>query len=139
MLTTEQLVEWSFSPLNLCWSPLDVTICKHNSFYHRIICSYTTFEKYLWCRILNVFYILYFYVLYILFFVCLMKYLKLSIYFQLWIFYQSNGSARLLRSRCGHSAPPTRLRFSTGEAIKILSTGSYSIPHSSFPTPHLIK
>ncbi len=48
---------------------------------------------------------------------------------KLWIFDQSDGSARLLRSRCGHSAPPTRLRFcSTGEAVKILSTGSYSIP-----------
>ena len=40
------------------------------------------------------------------------------------MFDQSDGSARLLRSRCGHSAPPTRLRFcSTGEAVKILSTG----------------
>ena len=43
---------------------------------------------------------------------------------KMWIFDQSDGSARLLRSRCGHSAPPTRLRFcSTGEAVKILSTG----------------
>ena len=43
-------MEWSFSSLNLCWSPLDLTTCKHNSFYHRI-CFYTTFEKYHWVLI----------------------------------------------------------------------------------------
>ncbi|XP_064385749.1 WD repeat-containing protein 36-like isoform X4 [Halichondria panicea] len=44
---------------------------------------------------------------------------------KMWIFDQSDGSARLLRSRCGHSAPPTKIRFTStgGDAVKILSGG----------------
>ena len=43
----------------------------------------------------------------------------------MWVFDQSDGSARLLRSRCGHSAPPTKIRFAStgGDAVKILSGG----------------
>lgn len=43
----------------------------------------------------------------------------------MWIFDQSDGSARLLRSRCGHNAPPTRIRFCStgGDVAKILSGG----------------
>ena len=46
----------------------------------------------------------------------------------MWIFDQSDGSARLLRSRCGHNAPPTRIRFCStgGDAVKLLSGGSWS-------------
>ena len=52
---------------------------------------------------------------------------------KMWIFDQSDGSARLLRSRCGHSAPPTKIRFASsgGDAIKILSGGNaYMNSHS---------
>ena len=44
---------------------------------------------------------------------------------KMWIFDQSDGSARLLRNRGGHSAPPTRIRFCStgGDAIKFLSGG----------------
>ena len=44
----------------------------------------------------------------------------------MWIFDQSDGSARLLKSRCGHNAPPTKIWFAStgGDAIKILSGGT---------------
>ena len=43
---------------------------------------------------------------------------------KMWIFDQSDGSARLLRSRCGHSAPPTKIRFYTKGGLGILSAGN---------------
>ncbi|XP_065914594.1 WD repeat-containing protein 36-like isoform X2 [Dysidea avara] len=43
---------------------------------------------------------------------------------KVWIFDQSDGSARLLRSRCGHSAPPTMIRFPTVGGHAILSAGT---------------
>ena len=43
---------------------------------------------------------------------------------QVWIFDQSDGSARLLRSRCGHSAPPTMIRFPTIGGHALLSAGN---------------
>ena len=121
-LTMEPLVEWSFSPPSLSWSPLDLTTREHlatvlNIFFTPVVWIF------LWC-------------------VCVCMCICLSLSFcrlKLWIFDQSDGSARLLRSRCGHSAPPTRLRFcSTGEAVKILSTGSYSILHSPFHVTYSI-
>ena len=42
---------------------------------------------------------------------------------KMWIFDQSDGSARLLRSRCGHSAPPTRVRFWSRGGLGLLSSG----------------
>lgn len=42
---------------------------------------------------------------------------------KMWIFDQSDGSARLLRSRCGHSAPPTRVRFWSRGGVGLLSAG----------------
>ena len=41
----------------------------------------------------------------------------------MWIFDQSDGSARLLKSRCGHGAPPTKVRFCTKGGQGILSSG----------------
>ena len=112
-------MEWSSSPPSLSWSPLDLTTREHLAavLISSFICSHS----------LNIF------------IVCVCVCLFLSVCrLKLWIFDQSDGSARLLRSRCGHSAPPTRLRFcSTGEAVKILSTGSYSIPHSPFSVTSL--
>ena len=42
---------------------------------------------------------------------------------KVWIFDQSDGSARPLRSRCGHSAPPTRVRFWSRGGLGLLSSG----------------
>ena len=42
---------------------------------------------------------------------------------QMWIFDQSDGSARLLKSRCGHGAPPTKVCFCTKGGQGILSAG----------------
>ena len=39
----------------------------------------------------------------------------------MWIFDQSDGSARLLKQRQGHSAPPTLIRFNGN--LSILSAG----------------
>lgn len=41
---------------------------------------------------------------------------------KMWIFDQQNGSARLLKSREGHSQPPTKLRF-YGDGSSILTSG----------------
>ena len=46
---------------------------------------------------------------------------------KMWIFDQSDGSARLLRSRCGHSAPPTKIRFYTKGGLGLLSAGMDAI------------
>ena len=46
---------------------------------------------------------------------------------KMWIFDQSDGSARLLRSRCGHSAPPTKIRFYTKGGLGLLSAGMGAI------------
>ncbi|XP_048582009.1 WD repeat-containing protein 36 [Nematostella vectensis] len=42
---------------------------------------------------------------------------------KLWIFDQPDGSGRLLRSRSGHSAPPTKIRFYGHKGSDILSAG----------------
>lgn len=42
---------------------------------------------------------------------------------RMWIFDQSDGSARLLRSRCGHSAPPMKLRYLCPGGRGIMSAG----------------
>ena len=44
---------------------------------------------------------------------------------KLWMLDQPDGSARLLRSRSGHGAPPTRARFHGSDGITILSGGWY--------------
>ena len=49
---------------------------------------------------------------------------------QVWVFDQSDGSARLLRSRCGHSAPPTMIRFPTVGGHALLSAGN-AIVHNT--------
>ena len=43
--------------------------------------------------------------------------------FQIWIFDQEGGGARLLRSRQGHSAPPTTIRHHGNDGKNILSAG----------------
>jgi U3 small nucleolar RNA-associated protein 21 len=56
---------------------------------------------------------------------------------KVWIFDMSDGSARLLRQRNGHSLPPTRIRFHDQNGQNILSTGldcvmmSFSTVHDS--------
>jgi WD40 repeat protein len=40
-----------------------------------------------------------------------------------WIFDQQDGSGRLLRSRSGHSEPPTRIRFYGEDGDLLLSAG----------------
>ena len=45
---------------------------------------------------------------------------------QTWIFDQSDGSARLLRQREGHSAPPTLVRFYTKGGLGLLTSGMTS-------------
>ena len=52
---------------------------------------------------------------------------------RMWIFDQSDGSARLLRSRCGHSAPPMKLRYLCPGGRGILSAG---MALSHVHTPH---
>lgn len=42
---------------------------------------------------------------------------------KVWIFDMSDGSARLLRQRSGHSLPPIRIRFHDQNGQKILSSG----------------
>lgn len=42
---------------------------------------------------------------------------------QVWIFDQEGGGARLLRSRQGHSAPPTTIRHHGNDGKNILSAG----------------
>ena len=42
---------------------------------------------------------------------------------QTWIFDQSDGSARLLRQREGHSTPPTCVRFYTKGSLGLLTSG----------------
>ncbi|CAD5111627.1 DgyrCDS920 [Dimorphilus gyrociliatus] len=54
---------------------------------------------------------------------------------KIWIFDQADGGARLLKSRAGHSSPPTNIRFY--DDVSILSAGedstlrSFSIRHES--------
>ena len=56
---------------------------------------------------------------------------------KVWIFDMSDGSARLLRQRHGHSLPPTRIRFHDQNGLNILSAGldsnlmSFSTDHDS--------
>ena len=52
----------------------------------------------------------------------------------MWIFDQSDGSARLLRSRCGHDAPPTRIRFCSagGDGLKLLSGGMHMVIRDAY-------
>lgn len=42
---------------------------------------------------------------------------------QIWIFDSSDGAGRVLRARCGHSAPPTRIRYYDQSGRRILSAG----------------
>lgn len=52
------------------------------------------------------------------------KVLFLLLYFyQVWIFDQEGGGARLLRSREGHSAPPTTIHHHGSDGKNILSAG----------------
>jgi U3 small nucleolar RNA-associated protein 21 len=43
---------------------------------------------------------------------------------KIWIFDESDGSGRLLKERCGHSAPPTMIRFHPTISRMIISAGS---------------
>ena len=45
------------------------------------------------------------------------------LFYQIWIFDQSDGSGRLLRSRSSHNAPPTKIRFYGSNGYNILSAG----------------
>ena len=54
---------------------------------------------------------------------------------KVWIFDMSDGSARLLRQRHGHSLPPTRIRFHDQNGLNILSAGLDS-NLMSFSTDH---
>ena len=45
-----------------------------------------------------------------------------------WLFDSADGTARLLRFRSGHSAPPSCLKF-YGTGNKLLSAGHYSACH----------
>jgi U3 small nucleolar RNA-associated protein 21 len=45
---------------------------------------------------------------------------------KVWIFDMSDGSARLLRHRSGHSLPPTRIRFHDQAGASVLSAGADS-------------
>ena len=56
----------------------------------------------------------------------------------MWVFDQSDGSARLLRSRCGHSAPPTMIRFPTVGGHALLSAGNVITTHPSMPSHNLL-
>lgn len=42
---------------------------------------------------------------------------------KIWIFDQTGGAARLLRSRCGHHAPPTKVRYYSDDGRSLLSSG----------------
>ncbi|XP_028418818.1 WD repeat-containing protein 36-like [Dendronephthya gigantea] len=42
---------------------------------------------------------------------------------KMWIFDQPDGSGRVLKSRCGHSGPPSRIRFHGSRGHTILSAG----------------
>lgn len=44
-------------------------------------------------------------------------------FLQVWIFDQEGGEARLLRSRQGHSAPPTTIHHHGNDGKNILSAG----------------
>ncbi|CAH1267292.1 WDR36 [Branchiostoma lanceolatum] len=52
-----------------------------------------------------------------------------------WVLDQSDGSGRLLRMRCGHRAPPNRIRFHGNSGQNILSAGQDSTLQS-FSTVH---
>ena len=54
---------------------------------------------------------------------------------RVWIFDMSDGSARLLRQRSGHSLPPTRIRFHDQRGQHVLSSGADS-RLMSFSTVH---
>jgi U3 small nucleolar RNA-associated protein 21 len=54
---------------------------------------------------------------------------------KVWIFDMSDGSARLLRHRSGHSLPPARIRFHDPNGLNILSAGRDSVL-MSFSTVH---
>ena len=43
---------------------------------------------------------------------------------KMWIFDQPDGSARLLKSREGHKAPPTRIRFYGGNTLATMADGA---------------
>lgn len=51
---------------------------------------------------------------------------------QVWIFDGPGGTGRVLRSRMGHSAPPTKIRYHGQNGEQILSAGM------SFPSYFLI-
>lgn len=57
---------------------------------------------------------------------------------KVWIFDMSDGSARLLRQRHGHSLPPVKIRFHGQNGEKILSSGLDSVL-MSFSTEHESK
>ena len=42
---------------------------------------------------------------------------------KIWIFDETGGEARLLRSRCGHHAPPTKVRYYSDDGRSLLSSG----------------
>ncbi|PIK61910.1 putative WD repeat-containing protein 36 [Apostichopus japonicus] len=54
---------------------------------------------------------------------------------KVWVFDQSDGSGRLLRRRCGHSAPPSRILFYGNDGRNIISAGQDS-SLKSFSTFH---
>lgn len=54
---------------------------------------------------------------------------------KVWIFDMSDGSARMLRQRHGHSQPPIKIRFHDQNGQKILSSGLDSVL-MSFSTEH---
>ncbi|XP_061425838.1 WD repeat-containing protein 36 [Lethenteron reissneri] len=57
---------------------------------------------------------------------------------KVWVFESAGGSPRLLRERCGHSAPPTSIRHHGQDGFNILSAGqdgtlqSFSVVHDRF-------
>lgn len=49
----------------------------------------------------------------------------------MWIFDGPGGTGRVLRSRMGHSAPPTKIRYHGQNGEQILSAGMNSHSYSS--------
>lgn len=58
---------------------------------------------------------------------------------QVWIFDGPGGTGRVLRSRMGHSAPPTKIRYHGQNGEQILSAGINSNSYYSVWFPVLMK
>lgn len=58
---------------------------------------------------------------------------------QVWIFDGPGGTGRVLRSRMGHSAPPTKIRYHGQNGEQILSAGINSNSYYSVWSPVLMK